>query len=173
MPLLEGTFNIRATNGTAGPLGHYLSVGSDRADLSVKLSDLDDGSGRQRWTVESIPVGGSFVYRMYVEDGRPVASCTTLSCSPGGPDDGEVELGCNDDGSGRQRWWLIPLGNDCYHICVVGGRDGKCLLSRGWPGHSYVDLWWRVEDDNNQVTVNPHSWLLYSTCMCNLCVVEA
>ena len=168
-PLLDGTYNIRATS------GEFLSVLSEKDSTSVDLFEHDDCSGRQRWAVESVLDGESIVYRIDNVNGRPDGSSGTLSCQVG-PDNGTVDLFIGDDGSGRQHWWLIPhvMGDNRYHICVGGGRDGKRLLSRGLPGHRHVDLWWRVEDENqvNTLLQQPaiHSLLIYCCCLARACL---
>lgn len=150
--LLDGTYNIRAKDGTSGELGLYLSVGSADSDAWVNLHDRDDGSGRQQWAVESTKVDDNLLYRLYIQRGRSQGVRSTLSCLSE-TDSSLVDLWFNDDGSGRQQWWLIPLGNDCYCIYVAGGREKNRFLSRRKPDERYVDLWHSSGDHQVSQTV--------------------
>lgn len=76
---------------------------------SVALSKTDDGSGRQRWYVES---NGDGSFRV------TVASGGILSVSADGK---SVMLVSKEDGSGRQKWAFKNLYGGTYEISVFGG----------------------------------------------------
>nr|GAT43967.1 predicted protein [Mycena chlorophos] len=85
----------------------YLSCQDCSGVSTTDLYSIDDGSGRQRWVLTPI-AGLANTYDITVAGGRD-ASCgiylsTGATCS-----DTYVDLYTSDDGSGRQRWTLIPL----------------------------------------------------------------
>ena len=143
--LLDGLYTIRAQDGPDNPVqDRYLSCGASASNTYVDLWHCDDGSGRQQWGLESVNLNGNMVYRIYNERGRPQDARRYLSCQRGPADNGKVDLWFDDDGSGRQLWWVVPCGSansNCVYIYPAGGREGKMLLSRKESG-SLVDLWW-------------------------------
>lgn len=83
-----------------------------------------------------------------------------LSCSS----DGKVDLFGADDGSGRQQWYLIPVGQEendhVYQIHIAGGTGaGAKMLSCSSEGT--VDLWSRDDGSGRQrwsVRDSGHGW---------------
>ncbi|MEQ1765232.1 MAG: hypothetical protein ABL984_19040, partial [Pyrinomonadaceae bacterium] len=105
----------------------YLSASSD--GTKVSLAAEDDGSGRQRWLLNSFAFGqpGSFRYRISVsngvESGRRFLSTT--------PDGGTVDLFTRDDNSGRQQWSLNVPDGVKFNIRISGGTPAdRALLGK-------------------------------------------
>merc|ERR1712137_1198542 len=78
---------------------------------------------------------------------------TILSCTESGD---KVDLWTQDDGSGRQRWYLVPIPeSNLYNIRVAGGTaNGRIWLSVTCAG-DHADLW--TKDDSGRQRWSIHS----------------
>jgi hypothetical protein len=95
---IHSWYHIVVLDGVSGD-GKYLSSTPDGSN--VHLHDVDEGSGRQRWTLTK-GSGDWFIIRVLggVSTGRAFLSST--------PDGSNVDLHDVDEGSGRQRWRIEP-----------------------------------------------------------------
>lgn len=113
----------------------FLSCTPDGA--TVDLWNVDDGSGRQRWSLEQIDTGAIPTYHIVVRGGI-TSDRRYLSCTPDGL---KVDLWHEDDGSGRQQWTFNKIGTQLYQITVAGGIDGDRRYLSCTPDGLTVDLW--------------------------------
>jgi hypothetical protein len=137
--IAQAQSHIRIAGGT--PIDRkYLSAGSEGDYLD--LFNRDDGSGRQRWFIETPPqrwfMGGrkpSYVH-IRVAGGTPPKRLL-LSATL----DGEiVDLFAKDDGEGRQRWFIEQQPGGYVHIRISGGTpEDRRLLGANSNG-SGVEL---------------------------------
>ena len=159
-PIVGNKRNVQVLRGLSANKS-LLSCPSD--GTTVDLWNTDDGSGRQEWEI-SLVAGFNDVYNIKVQGGvqgtcggvsgnRVFLSCTS--------DGSKVDLYCEDDGSGRQRWQFVPVSRskicNYYDIKVIGGVSGGCP---GVPGNrvflsctddgSKVDLWCADDDSGRQ-----------------------
>lgn len=132
--------NIQPREGSTDPKKTVLSR-APPPETRVDLWSEDDHTGRQRWKIihlHHLESGEGVVVNIVVVDGeRPEAY---LSCHESG---GKVDLWKEDDGTGRQRWIVRPVGHDLYNILPESGATG--FLSCSQDGH--VSLW--KEDDGS------------------------
>ena len=150
MPTVDMLYNIKPFSGLEPKPEQKPELLSCNNHSGVDLYHKDDDSGRQKWEFKHL---GGDVYNIVVyagiDNGR-----SYLSCVKDGPDRGRVDMNLEDDGSGRQRWRLIPLANGSFHIQIAGGMDpDKKFLScppNGWC----VDLH-HVDDKSGR-----QQWLL-------------
>jgi hypothetical protein len=84
----------------------------------------DDGSGRQRWTLERAACG-EYTVRVSDAAGKPSAYLSVHASEP------VVDLWHRDDESGRQRWKLLrDPATGKYLVWVAGGRaDARAYLT--------------------------------------------
>jgi hypothetical protein len=77
---------------------------------------------------------------------QPATGATFLSTTSDGT---KVDLYTTDDGSGRQRWRLVPRGDGTYTLEISGGAGERKYLSASSDG-SRVDLWTSDDDSGRQ-----------------------
>ena len=108
-PPQQGPYPIKIFGGTnSGET--FLST---TAAGQVNLHHSDDGSGRQRWTIER---GSGDWYNIKIFGGTNSGE-TFLSTTAAG----QVDLFHRDDGSGRQRWVI-----DGFQVCDVSSWTARC-----------------------------------------------
>lgn len=108
------------------------------------VNDAAPGSGEGAESLESLESCRRYVIRVGhgKKDGRVL-----LSCQESG--ESRATLYTKDDGSGRQRWALVPVQGkkDTYNIRVLEGKpDNKTYLSCGETGRS-VHMY--IKDDGS------------------------
>ncbi len=132
----------------------FLSCTPDGA--TVDLWNVDDGSGRQQWTLEPINTGALFeelagpTYHIIVSGGT-TNDRRYLSCTPDGL---KVDLWYEDDGSGRQQWIFKEIEPQLYQITVAAGVESDRRYLSCTPDGLTVDLW-SVDDASGR-----QQWLL-------------
>lgn len=136
-------FNLQVLRG----LSSNRSILSCRSDGLVDLWNQDDGSGRQRWLVTQIQGQASNVYTVATYKGTDPGKAFLGVAA----DNETVELQASDDGSGRQRWALVPVDSvasgleiPSYYLLESVLRTGLCLSCT--EDGTRVDLW---DDDGS------------------------
>ena len=129
--LIPNCFNVAIAGGTNKGAKTLSCCREGKVDLFSR----DDESGRQRWQFfPTTQRNGDPAFQIHVVAGT-MAGRNMLSCRP----DGYVDLFERDDESGRQKWVLLPLGNDMFNIRVAGGTNsGKSFLSCRADGYVYL-----------------------------------
>jgi hypothetical protein len=94
--------------------GALLSCSKDPADSAVYLAP-GDGSAHDVWKMTPV---AKDTYVVTSEGDR--GERATLSCTASG---GGVDVFARDDGSGRQRWKFLPVGDGKFSVSVSAGLD--------------------------------------------------
>lgn len=138
-----GYFNLQVLRG----LSTNRSLLSCQATGLVDLWNQDDFSGRQRWVTTQVQGQPANVFTFTVYGGTNQGK-TYLSVAG---DNQTVDLEAADDGSGRQRWALIPVDSvsvgieiPSYYLLAPQSRQGLYLSCTA--DGTRVDLW---DDDGS------------------------
>lgn len=133
-----GYFNLQVLRG----LSTNRSLLSCQATGLVDLWNQDDFSGRQRWVMTPVQGQPADVFTFTVYGGTNQGK-TYLSVAG---DNQTVDLEAADDGSGRQRWALIPVDSvsvgleiPSYYLLAPQSRQGLYLSCT--EDGTRVDLW--------------------------------
>ena len=134
-------FNLQVLRG----LSSNRSILSCQAQGLVDLWTQDDASGRQRWLVTQVQGQAEDVYTIATYKGTDSGK-SFLGVAA---DNMTVELQASDDGSGRQRWKLVPVDSvasvleiPSYYLIesvLKSGQSGDCLSCT--EDGTRVDLW--------------------------------
>jgi len=129
----------------------YLSTTSNggKVDLWIK----DDGSGRQHWKFLKV---GKDTYNIRVTNGINGSRGTQFRIDNGylstNSKGTAVDIWGKDDGSGKQRWIVVPhYGGHGFLIMVAGGVSGKRKYLSTTRSGNKVDLWIRDDGSGRQV----------------------
>lgn len=114
-------------------------LGVDESGQALLFAS-DEGTGRQRWYLDSTADAGtewSAHAALIVSAAANLTKGGIMSVPPSGD---VVDLFNANDGSGRQLWRINPLGNSLYSIRIVAGTEiGRLFLTLKDDG-THVEL---------------------------------